>query len=89
MRSTDPLQKAVDAFQAWRGNKKSSSARTPEHLRQMAVALTDHYPQNQIVRTLRLAGGTLKRWRSETQTQEAAAPTSFVRRFSRELSPKV
>jgi hypothetical protein len=68
------MASAIVAFELWRENKGHSAAKTPENLRQQAVALLDHFSSSKIVSALSLSGTGLKRW----SLDDNAELTEFV-----------
>ncbi len=62
MSNQDRLATVAAAFQQWRQTRAYVNARTPEHLRNQAVALLAHHTSGVIATTLAISGGSLKAW---------------------------
>jgi hypothetical protein len=63
MSNQDQLSPLVAAFEQWRNNRNGRQVATPEHLRQQAVLLLEHYASSTITSALRISGAQLKQWR--------------------------
>lgn len=70
------LEATVAAFTQWRNTRTLSNKKTPESLRQQAVALLPHYSISRITRALKLSHSQLKGWSSVTSP--AAKNLSFI-----------
>jgi hypothetical protein len=67
-------------FEAWRQTRQFHRSRTPDQLRQAAVALLQRYPASLICRVCRLNPETLKRAASSpTAPSKRQPPESFFR----------
>jgi hypothetical protein len=73
MQTQEPLLATAGAFKHWRLTRSGSNAKTPELLRQQAVALIPDYSISQIITALKLNHAQLKRW-----SQSASPATNFV-----------
>ena len=78
MNPTLSLEQVAEAFSVWRCNRSGRCARTPDTLRQMALALTKQHPIGQIAKTLGLSGSSLSQWRKELENQGMEQAASFV-----------
>lgn len=67
------IEQVVQAFKQWRSNR-SSREHTPEHLRVLAVALTEHYPSAEICKRLRINSRSIKAWTSDQPQAFVALP---------------
>ena len=77
------ITQAAQAFEEWRANRTKRS-HTPAHLRDLAVALVDHYPLAQICDLLSINTRSIKAW-SEQQQKPAQA---FVTLKDEEVEPQ-
>lgn len=75
--SETTLDEAVQAFAMWRSQRKGK-ARTPDHLKNIAVSLLARYPVSEICKRLVLNTSTLKRWGELNHTGKSAAAGDFV-----------
>jgi hypothetical protein len=55
------LSAAAAAFEQWRNTRAYAKVKTPESLRQQAVALLSNYPASTIIKTLKINSSHLKR----------------------------
>jgi hypothetical protein len=61
------LSAAATAFQQWRSTRAYPKVKTPEPLRQQAVALLAHFPASTIIKALKINGSNFKRWSQLSQ----------------------
>jgi hypothetical protein len=62
-----PLSAAATAFEQWRNTRAYAKVKTPESLRQQAVALLGHHSASTIIKTLKISGSNFKRWSQLSQ----------------------
>jgi hypothetical protein len=62
------LTAAVTAFEQWRKTRAYAKVKTPESLRQQAVALLSHHCASTIIKTLKISDSNFKRWLQQSQT---------------------
>lgn len=74
MNPTPTLESVQAAFQQWRQSKTQLRARTPDELRQQALALRDHHSSSEICRALGITRGMFRAW----QGQPVSAPVEFI-----------
>lgn len=63
----------MKAFKAWRSQRESSRARTPSHLRKMAVVLCDLGGEEFVRKKLGLSSSQLWRWKRELSKRGRSA----------------
>ena len=68
MLNQDQLSIVVTAFEQWRKNRISRKSRTPQSLRQQAVALKSQYSSGRINTALRISGTQFKHWYNDAQS---------------------
>lgn len=76
MSNQDQLSIVVTAFEQWRKNRTSHKGRTPQSLRQQAVALKSHYSSGRITTALRISGSQFKQWCKDVEVTDES--TDFV-----------
>ncbi len=76
MKNQPTLETVAAAFKQWRESRQKLSDRTPDTLREQAIALLKFYPAKQVKNTLGLSATTLSAWRH--QTSEQPTSPSFV-----------
>ncbi len=76
MPNQDRLEITASAFEDWRNNRSHSAHKTPETLRQQALALLPHYSTSKIIRTLKLSHTQLKIWSGKSK--RVNKPLKFV-----------
>ncbi len=70
MPNQDQLTVVASAFQQWRDARPHRNARTPETLRQQAVALLTHYSSSKITSALKLSGANVRNRSQQAQTSK-------------------
>ncbi len=75
--SETTLDEAVQAFAMWRAQRKGK-ARTPDHLKAMAISLLARYSMSEVCKRLVLNSGTLKSWGGLNQPDRASVTSDFV-----------
>ena len=74
---TQQLAATATAFEQWRNARTYSTAKTPEPLKQQAVALLSCHSPSAIMKALGISGGNIKRWSQQPQQADGEA-TTFV-----------
>ena len=77
------LAAATTAFEQWRSTRTYPKAKTPEALRQQAVALLSCHSPATVMKTLRqaslkISGSNLQRWSKQPQQADSEAAATFV-----------
>jgi hypothetical protein len=67
MSNQDLLSIVVTSFEQWRKTRTSRKGRTPQPLRQQAVALKSQYSSSRITTTLQISGTQFKQWCKDNQ----------------------
>ena len=67
------LSAVATAFEQWRNTRAYPKVKTPETLRQQAVALLAHYSASTIIKTLNISGTNMQRWSQQSQASSSEA----------------
>lgn len=82
MKHPSDLEKAAQAFRQWHLERSSLKSKTPEVLREQALALMPHYKKSVIARTLGIRAESLRRWSlaktKASQPEMGVAPEDFI-----------